>query len=249
MASELINYLKDEKYLNLEIESVTETFELYNYDVRLYGTVNNDYAINNRKLKLPKNFELRVALYEDGALGIINGNCTFFDPVAHHDLAIYLEIGRNERTTLVTMIKETLSKFDVAKLSLEIDNTSFDSDKMEDNFIGTCVDLINIKMTLDSGKRRNFFWNGRGFMKSQFILFMFFLFINTIVVSQSILPLDNSNLHKDGAGNIINLTTGTVYKDLGNGTVIDLNSGDIFKKIDDGTVIKLESEIKVPIIK
>ena len=157
MASELINYLKDEKYLNLAIESVTETFELYNYDVRLYGTVNNDYAINNRKLKLPKDFELRVALYEDGTLGIINGNCTFFDPVAHHDLVIYLEIGQNERATLVTMIKETLSKFDVAKLSLEIDSTSFNSDKTEENFIGTCVDLVNIKMTLDSGKRRNFF--------------------------------------------------------------------------------------------
>ena len=33
MTSELINYLKDEKYLNLAIESITETFELYNYDV------------------------------------------------------------------------------------------------------------------------------------------------------------------------------------------------------------------------
>ncbi len=86
-------------------------------------------------------------------------------------------------------------------------------------------------------------------MKLKFILFLFFLSTKTIVVSQSILPLDNSNLHKDGAGNIINLTTGNVYKDLGDGTVIDLNSGDIFKKIDDGTVIKLESEIKVPIIK
>ena len=157
MASELINYLKDEKYLNLAIESVTETFELYNYDVRLYGTVNNDYAINNHKLKLPKDFELRVALYEDGTLGVINGNCAFFDPVAHHDLVNYLEIGQNERATLVTMIKETLSKFDVAKLSLEIDSTSFNSDKTEENFIGTCVDLVNIKMTLDSGKRRNFF--------------------------------------------------------------------------------------------
>ena len=63
MTSELINYLKDEKYLNLAIESITETFELYNYDVRLYGTVNNDYAINSNNVKLPKDFELRVALY------------------------------------------------------------------------------------------------------------------------------------------------------------------------------------------
>ena len=157
MASELINYLKDEKYLNLAIESVTETFELYNYDVRLYGTVNNDYAMSSRKLKFPKDFELRVALYEDGALGISNGNCTFFDPVAHHDLIIYLEIGQTERVTFVTMIKETLSKFDVAKLSLEIDDTSLNTDKIEENFIGICVDLVNVKMTLDSGKRRNFF--------------------------------------------------------------------------------------------
>ncbi len=157
MASELIDYLKDEKYLNLAIESVTETFELYNYDVRLYGTVNNDYAMSSRKLKFPKDFELRVALYEDGALGIINGNCTFFDPVAHHDLIIYLEIGQTERVTFVTMIKETLSKFDVAKLSLEIDDTSLNTDKIEENFIGICVDLVNVKMTLDSGKRRNFF--------------------------------------------------------------------------------------------
>ncbi|MEC8561213.1 MAG: hypothetical protein VXY22_01345 [Pseudomonadota bacterium] len=157
MTSELINYLKDEKYLNLAIESITETFELYNYDVRLYGTVNNDYAINSNNVKLPKDFELRVALYEDGTLGIINGNCTFFDPVAHYDLVVYIEIDRNERATFVTMIKETLSKFDVAKLSIEIDNTSFSDEKIEENFIGTCVDLVNIKMTLDSGKRRNFF--------------------------------------------------------------------------------------------
>ena len=94
MTSELINYLKDEKYLNLAIESITETFELYNYDVRLYGTVNNDYAINSNNVKLPKDFELRVALYEDGTLGIINGNCTFFDPVAHYDLVVYIEIDR-----------------------------------------------------------------------------------------------------------------------------------------------------------
>ena len=157
MTSELINYLENEKYLNLAIESVTETFELYNYDVRLYGTINNDYAMSSLKLKLPNDFELRVALYEDGALGIVNGNCTFFDPVAHHDLVIYLEIGQNERATLITMIKETLSKFDVAKLSLEIDNTSLNNNRIEENFIGTCVDLVNVKMTLDSGKRRNFF--------------------------------------------------------------------------------------------
>ena len=86
-------------------------------------------------------------------------------------------------------------------------------------------------------------------MGLRIILFLFSLFTSNILVSQSILPLDNSSLHKDGAGNIINLTTGTVYKDLGDGTVINLNSGDIFKKIDDGTVIKLESKIKVPVIK
>ena len=156
MTSELINYLKDEKYLNLAIESITETFELYNYDVRLYGTVNNDYAINSNNVKLPKDFEIRVALYEDGTLGIINGNCTFFDPVAHYDLVVILR-PIETRDNLVTMIKETLSKFDVAKLSIEIDNTSFNDEKIEENFIGTCVDLVNIKMTLDSGKRRNFF--------------------------------------------------------------------------------------------
>ena len=96
-------------------------------------------------------------MYEDGTLGIINGNCTFFDPVAHYDLVVYIEIDRNERATFVTMIKETLSKFDVAKLSIEIDNTSFSDEKIEEHLIGTWVDLVNIKMTLDSGKRRNFF--------------------------------------------------------------------------------------------
>ena len=45
----------------------------------------------------------------------------------------------------------------MAKLSIEIDGTSLSGEKMEENFIGTCVDLVNIKMTLDSGKRRNFF--------------------------------------------------------------------------------------------
>ena len=86
-------------------------------------------------------------------------------------------------------------------------------------------------------------------MKS-IIIFLFILAIfDSIASAQSILPLESPNFIKDGTGNIINLTTGNVYKDLGNGTVIDLNSGDIFKKIDDGTIIKLESQIKVPIIK
>lgn len=86
-------------------------------------------------------------------------------------------------------------------------------------------------------------------MKSKIIYLSILVIFSSIISAQSIPPLDSPNLFKDGTGNIINLTTGNVYKDLGDGTVIDLNSGDIFKKIDDGTIIKLESEIKVPIIK
>ena len=74
-------------------------------------------------------------------------------------------------------------------------------------------------------------------MKLKFSFCLFFLFTNTIVVSQSILPFDNSNLHKDSAGNIINLTTGTVYKDLGNGTVIDF--------INQYTTIKISKDAKI----
>ena len=157
MATELISYLTKEKFLNLAIESVTETYELYNYDVRFYGSINDDFAMNFNNLKLPETFEVRVALYEDGTLGMVNGNCTFFDPVAFHELVVYLEIGQLERNTLVTMVKETLANFDTAKLSLEVDTSNLNNSGMEENFTGVCVELVNIKMTLDSGKRRNFF--------------------------------------------------------------------------------------------
>lgn len=157
MTTELISYLTKEKFLNLAIESVTETYELYNYDVRFYGSINDDFAIGLNNLKLPETFELRVALYEDGTLGMVNGNCTFFDPVAYHELVVYLEIGQLERNTLVAMVKETLAKFDTAKLSLEVDTSSISDDDIKENFTGVCVELVNVKMTLDSGKRRNFF--------------------------------------------------------------------------------------------
>ena len=55
------------------------------------------------------------------------------------------------------------------------------------------------------------------------------------------------NFIKDGAGNIVNLTNGIVYKDIGDGTLLNLNSGELYKKIADGTIIRLETEIKVPI--
>ena len=86
-------------------------------------------------------------------------------------------------------------------------------------------------------------------MKKKITLLLIYLIINISVTAQTMPSIEGQNLLKDGTGNIINLTTGNVYKDLGDGTVIDLNSGDIFKKIDDGTIIKLESDIKVPIIK
>ena len=156
MTNELISYLKKEKYLNLTIESVTETFELYNYDVRFFGLVNDNFTTDNHGVKLPKNFELRIALYEDGAVGNTNANCTFFDPVAHHELVIYLEHGQVERQTFVTMVKETLVKFDVAKMIIELDNSSLENISPEENFVGISVELVNLKMVLDSGKRRNF---------------------------------------------------------------------------------------------
>ena len=53
--------------------------------------------------------------------------------------------------------KETLAKFDTAKLSLEVDTSSISDDDIKENFTGVCVELVNVKMTLDSGKRRNFF--------------------------------------------------------------------------------------------
>ena len=59
--------------------------------------------------------------------------------------------------------------------------------------------------------------------------------------------LSGKDFFNDGTGNIINLTTGTVYKDLGDGTVLNLNSGEIYKKVADGTIIKLETDINIPI--
>ena len=72
------------------------------------------------------------------------------------------------------------------------------------------------------------------------------LLLSTQVKSQAP-DFSGKDFLKDGTGNIINLTTGIVYKDLGDGTVLNLNSGEIYKQIADGTIIKLETDINVPI--
>ena len=54
------------------------------------------------------------------------------------------------------MVKETLVKFDVAKMIIELDNSSLENISPEENFVGISVELVNLKMVLDSGKRRNF---------------------------------------------------------------------------------------------
>ena len=59
--------------------------------------------------------------------------------------------------------------------------------------------------------------------------------------------LSGSNFFKDGTGNIINLTNGVVYKELGDGTLLNLSSGELYKRVADGTIIKLDTGISVPI--
>ncbi len=59
--------------------------------------------------------------------------------------------------------------------------------------------------------------------------------------------LSGSNFFKDNTGNIINLTDGIVYKELGDGTLLNLSSGELYKRIADGTIIKLDTKISVPI--
>ena len=84
-------------------------------------------------------------------------------------------------------------------------------------------------------------------MKLQNILIFLVATIYSYQISAQTPDLSGSNFFKDGTGNIINLTDGIVYKDLGDGALLNLSSGELYKRIADGTIIKLDTKIAVPI--
>ena len=84
-------------------------------------------------------------------------------------------------------------------------------------------------------------------MKLQNILIFLVATIYSYQINSQTPDLSGSNFFKDGTGNIINLTDGIIYKDLGDGALLNLSSGELYKRIADGTIIKLDTKIAVPI--
>ena len=79
------------------------------------------------------------------------------------------------------------------------------------------------------------------------LTFLLFLYYSHSVTSE-VMNFSNDNLIADGNGNIIDLASGTIFKELEDGTVLNTKSGILYKKLPDGSVLKLQTELNIPII-
>ena len=160
MNSNDAEYLKNQKYFKLIIESLVETIEMYNYSIRFYGSLDHSYITSPQAVKIPESFVMRIDLFEDGPEEGVNGTCTFFDELSQQDMNLFLEFADAERQRLTTLLKEALIRGDKPKFYIELENgDSTETDHMErKSFINSVSrDIINIKFEHETGNRRNYF--------------------------------------------------------------------------------------------
>ena len=158
---QLLTYLKERSFFDLKIESIVETFELYNYQTRAYGQVKFEDELFHEFTE-KTSFMLRIELFDEGPKDSVNGQCIFFDPLAEQQLVIFLELGEKERDRLVGLVKSTLEKKISPKLRLEVAmNEAMDLDdknslyKLVDS--GISLEVMNIRIDCETGKKRNYF--------------------------------------------------------------------------------------------
>ena len=160
MNSNDTEYLKNQKYFKLIIESLVETIEMYNYSIRFYGSLDRSYITSAQNVRVPKSFVMRIDLFEDGPEEGVNGACTFFDDLSQQDMSLFLEFADAERQRLTALLKEALVRGEKPKFYIELENAdSIEKDHLEQkSFINNVSrDIINIKFEHETGNRRNYF--------------------------------------------------------------------------------------------
>ena len=161
MKSEDLNLLSSSNKFQIIIESLVETVEMYNYDVRIFGTLDPDFFLPELMLNRKISCSIRLDLYEEGPADSTNGTCVFYDELSQEDMNVFLEVGKVEQERLVLLIKEILNRQDSARFFLELESPN-DPEMTQDNdpenmLEGIARKIINIKLVAETGSRRNYF--------------------------------------------------------------------------------------------
>ena len=161
MKSKALKLLSSSNRLLLIIESLVETVEMYNYGVRFFGTLNSEFLLPDIMLDEEISFAMRLDLYDESPMETTNGTCVFFDELSQEDINIFLEVSETEQQRLVLLIKEILNKSDSAKFILELesaDPNEIEPDIHPEGFPDAISrKIINIKLEVETGSRRNYF--------------------------------------------------------------------------------------------
>ena len=161
MKSEDLNLLSSSNKFQIIIESLVETVEMYNYDVRIFGTLDPDFFLPELMLSRKISCSIRLDLYEEGPADSTNGTCLFYDELSQEDMNVFLEVSKVEQERLVLLIKEILNRQDSARFFLELESPN-DPEMTRDNdpenmLEGIARKIINIKLVAETGSRRNYF--------------------------------------------------------------------------------------------
>ena len=161
MESEDLKLLNSSNKLQIIIESLVETVEMYNYDVRIFGMLDPDFFLPDILLTKKISCSVRLDLFEEGPADSTNGTCVFCDDLSQEDINAFLEVSTEERGRLTSLMKELLNRKESVKFFMElesIDDLESSKDIGSENMLEAISRrIINIKLVAETGTRRNYF--------------------------------------------------------------------------------------------
>lgn len=161
MESEDLKLLNSSNKFQIIIESLVETVEMYNYDVRIFGMLDPDFFLPDILLTKKISCSVRLDLFEEGPADSTNGTCVFCDDLSQEDINAFLEVSTEERGRLTSLMKESLNRKESVKFFMElesIDDLESSKDIGSENMLEAISRrIINIKLVAETGTRRNYF--------------------------------------------------------------------------------------------
>ena len=120
MKSEDLKLLSSSNKFQIIIESLVETVEMYNYDVRFFGTLDSDFFLPDILPTKKILCSVRLDLFEESPADSTNGTCVFCDDLSQEDINAFLEVSAEERERLVSLMKEILNRNKSVKFFMEL---------------------------------------------------------------------------------------------------------------------------------
>ena len=159
MESEDLKLLNSSNKFQIIIESLVETVEMYNYDVRIFGMLDPDFFLPDILLTKKISCSVRLDLFEEGPADSTNGTCVFCDDLSQEDINSFLEVSTEERGRLTSLMKETLNRNEKLRFFMELESID-DLESSKDIGSETMLEaisrrIINIKLVAETGTRRN----------------------------------------------------------------------------------------------